>query len=254
MGTDVREPLKELSACGLPAALEVMGERWSFMILRASFNGVQHFEEFLSELGIARNILSNRLSRLVEHGILDRVQDEQDRRRVEYALTEKGFDLLPAMVSLRHWGLKYGVEGIGMDPVIVDERDRMPIGPVAMLAHDGRILGSQGSARSRARPARRCACRQRGRAGPAARSGGVAPAAPEVAARKAGVCGHVPSAAPASILIASGAAANYTDTTLPGPSGECVVRARDVGTRCFLQLSPVRFPCPSGVHSPVHLR
>ena len=60
---------------------------------------------------------------------------------MEYALTEKGFDLLPAMVSLRHWGLKYGVEGIGMDPVIVDERDRMPIGPVAMLAHDGRILG-----------------------------------------------------------------------------------------------------------------
>ena len=57
LGTDVREPLKELSACGLPAALEVMGERWSFMILRASFNGVHHFEEFLSELGIARNIL-----------------------------------------------------------------------------------------------------------------------------------------------------------------------------------------------------
>ncbi|MAK98380.1 MAG: transcriptional regulator [Citromicrobium sp.] len=141
MGTDVREPLMELSACGLPAALEVMGERWSFMILRASFNGVHHFEEFLSELGIARNILSNRLSRLVEHGILDRVQDEQDRRRVEYALTEKGFDLLPAMVSLRHWGLKYGTEGVGMDPVIVDDRDRMPIGPVAMLAHDGRILG-----------------------------------------------------------------------------------------------------------------
>ncbi len=141
MGTDVREPLMELSACGLPAALEVMGERWSFMILRASFNGVHHFEEFLSELGIARNILSNRLAKLVENGILDRVQDEQDRRRVEYALTEKGFDLLPAMVSLRHWGLKYGTEGVGMDPVIVDDRDRMPIGPVAMLAHDGRILG-----------------------------------------------------------------------------------------------------------------
>ncbi len=141
MGTDVREPLKELSACGLPAALEVMGERWSFMILRASFNGIHHFEEFLSELGIARNILSNRLSRLVEHGILNRVQDEQDRRRVEYCLTERGYDLLPAMVSLRHWGLKYSADGVGMDPVIVDERDRMPIGPVAILAHDGRVLG-----------------------------------------------------------------------------------------------------------------
>src|SRR3990167_1242031 len=69
---DLREPLNELTACGLPEALEVMGERWSFMILRASFNGLHHFEEFLSELGIARNILSNRLAKLVEHGILDR--------------------------------------------------------------------------------------------------------------------------------------------------------------------------------------
>ena len=50
---DVREPLRELIECGLPQALEVMGERWSFMILRASFNGLKHFEEFLSELGIA---------------------------------------------------------------------------------------------------------------------------------------------------------------------------------------------------------
>src|SRR6476646_2984646 len=65
----LREPLRELNACGLPEALEVMGERWSFMILRASFNGLHHFEEFLTELGIARNILSNRLAKLVEHGI-----------------------------------------------------------------------------------------------------------------------------------------------------------------------------------------
>ena len=65
---EIREPLRELIECGLPQALEVMGERWSFMILRASFNGLHHFEEFLSELGIARNILSNRLAKLVEHG------------------------------------------------------------------------------------------------------------------------------------------------------------------------------------------
>jgi len=68
----IREPLRELIDCGLPQALEVMGERWSFMILRASFNGLKHFEEFLSELGIARNILSNRLAKLVDHGILKR--------------------------------------------------------------------------------------------------------------------------------------------------------------------------------------
>ncbi|RZM30937.1 MAG: transcriptional regulator, partial [Sphingomonas sp.] len=57
-----------------------MGERWSFLILRASFNGLHHFEEFQSELGIARNILANRLARLVEHGILERQPIPEDRR------------------------------------------------------------------------------------------------------------------------------------------------------------------------------
>lgn len=140
---DLREPLRDLIECGLPRALEVMGERWSFMILRASFNGLKHFEEFLSELGIARNILSNRLAKLVEHGILKREPCADDRRKIEYRLTEKGFDLLPAMVALRQWGQKYGGELVVEDPVLVDEQDRLPIGPVSILAHDGRILGPQ---------------------------------------------------------------------------------------------------------------
>lgn len=135
----LREPLGELNACGLPEALEVMGERWSFMILRASFNGLHHFEEFLGELGIARNILSNRLAKLVEHGILDRQPCADDRRRIEYRLTEKGFDLLPAMVALRQWGQKYGC-GASENPVLVDELDRLPIGPVSIVSHDGRVL------------------------------------------------------------------------------------------------------------------
>ncbi len=138
---ELREPLRELIECGLPQALEVMGERWSFMILRASFNGLKHFEEFLSELGIARNILSNRLAKLVEHGILKREPCADDRRKIEYRLTDKGFDLLPAMLALRQWGQKYGAERVVEDPVLVDERDRLPIGPVSILAHDGRILG-----------------------------------------------------------------------------------------------------------------
>ena len=139
---DVREPLRELTSCGLPEALEVMGERWSFMILRASFNGLHHFEEFLSELGIARNILSNRLAKLVEHGILDRQPCPDDRRRIEYRLTAKGFDLLPAMVALRQWGQKYGSEVVE-NPVLVDEFDRLPIGPVSIVSHDGRVLSGK---------------------------------------------------------------------------------------------------------------
>ncbi len=137
---EMREPLRELIDCGLPQALEVMGERWSFMILRASFNGLKHFEEFLSELGIARNILSNRLAKLVDHGILKREPCADDRRKIEYRLTDKGFDLLPAMIALRQWGQKHGAEFVAEDPVLVDDLDRLPIGPVSILGHDGRIL------------------------------------------------------------------------------------------------------------------
>ena len=86
----LREPLLE---CSLPAALEAVGERWSFLILRASFNGLHHFEEFQSELGIARNILANRLGRLVGHGILARQTMPEDRRKIAYGLTDKGFAL-----------------------------------------------------------------------------------------------------------------------------------------------------------------
>ncbi|MXO86370.1 transcriptional regulator [Altererythrobacter aurantiacus] len=135
----LREPLRDLTAFGLAEALDVMGERWSFMILRASFNGIQHFEEFLTELGIARNILASRLAKLVEHGIFIRQPCPDDRRRVEYRLSDKGIDLLPALVALRQWGQKYAADS-EEDPVLVDKRDRLPLGPVAIVSQDGRIL------------------------------------------------------------------------------------------------------------------
>ncbi|MEN9682833.1 MAG: hypothetical protein RLZZ427_584 [Pseudomonadota bacterium] len=134
----LHEPLDSQS-CGLPAALEVMGERWSFMILRAAFNGLHHFEEFLGALGIARNILSNRLARLVEHGIMKREPLPDDRRKIEYRLTEKGLDLLPAMLALRQWGEKYGV-GVPSNPVLCDNRDGQPIAGISITAYDGRVL------------------------------------------------------------------------------------------------------------------
>lgn len=136
----LREPLAEIAECGLPSALEVMGERWSFMILRAALNGVHHFEEFQSELGIARNILANRLQRLVAHEILERTVMACDRRKVMYRLTEKGVDLLPTFVALRQWGEKWA-SGVPSTPVLVDVHDLQPILPVSIQAHDGRTLG-----------------------------------------------------------------------------------------------------------------
>ncbi len=144
MGDKLREPLRELvNACSLPAALEAMGERWAFLILRAAFNGLYHFEEFQSELGIARNILANRLARFVEHGILERRAMPEDRRKIEYRLTEKGYALLPTMVALRQWGERWET-GVPASPILVDERDGRPIRQVRVLSHDGRELEKGG--------------------------------------------------------------------------------------------------------------
>ena len=126
--------------CGLPSALEAVGERWSFLILRAAFNGLSHFEEFQSTLGIARNILANRLARLVEHGILSRCPCTDDRRKIEYRLTEKGEALMPTLLALRQWGERWG-SGKPNNPVLVDVRDGQPVRPVIVQAADGRALG-----------------------------------------------------------------------------------------------------------------
>ena len=133
---NLREPLLE---CSLPAALESMGERWAFLIIRAAFNGLRHFEEFQSELGIARNILANRLARLTDHGILQREALPDDRRKIQYTLTEKGAALLPTMIALRQWGERWET-CVPAFPILVDARDRRPIGEVAVHAHDGRLL------------------------------------------------------------------------------------------------------------------
>ena len=127
--------------CSIAAALEVVGERWSFLILRATFNGLEHFEEFQSTLGIARNILSNRLARLVEHQILERRPDPNDRRRVAYTLTDKGRELMPVLIALRQWGERWVAEHPS-NLVLVDRKTRQPIAPMLVRALDGRLLGA----------------------------------------------------------------------------------------------------------------
>jgi DNA-binding HxlR family transcriptional regulator len=129
-----------VTGCSLTAALEVVGERWSFMILRGAFNGLGHFEQFQSTLGIARNILANRLSRLVAHGMMERCPCTDDKRKVEYRLTDKGEALMPVLVALRQWGQRWA----SCQPAntrLVDRRDGLPVQEVGVLAADGRRLG-----------------------------------------------------------------------------------------------------------------
>ena len=136
---DLERHRELLRQCSIAAALEAVGERWSLLILRGAFNGLHHFEEFQTTLGIARNILSNRLVRLVENGILERVPDAADRRKVSYRLTDKGRDLLPVLLSLRQWGERW-VSGRPSNPVLVDRHSRRPIAPMSVRSADGRVL------------------------------------------------------------------------------------------------------------------
>ena len=125
-------------SCPLPAAVEVIGEKWAFLILRGALNGLQHFEEFQAGLGIARNILSDRLAKMVAGGILERAPDPADGRRVIYSLTAKGEDLLPVVLALRQWGEKWGYGSMKVQ--LADRRDSKPVRKICVLSHDGREL------------------------------------------------------------------------------------------------------------------
>jgi len=125
-------------SCPIPGAVDMIGEKWAFLILRGAFNGLQHFEEFQAGLGIARNILSDRLSKMVAGGILERSADPADKRRVIYSLSRKGEGLLPVILALRQWGEEWGYGK--MDIVLADRRDGRPVRRMCVQAHDGREL------------------------------------------------------------------------------------------------------------------
>ena len=93
--------------CSIARALEVVGERWTLLIVRDAFLGLRRFDQFQDSLGIARNVLTDRLNRLVEEGILDRVRYSERPERHEYRLTAKGRDLAVTLAGLRQWGDKY---------------------------------------------------------------------------------------------------------------------------------------------------
>ena len=86
--------------CSVARALEAIGDRWTMLVIRDAFVGVRRFDEFQERLGIARNVLTDRLSRLVDEGILEKREYQQRPQRFEYRLTAKGVDLFPVLVSL----------------------------------------------------------------------------------------------------------------------------------------------------------
>jgi DNA-binding HxlR family transcriptional regulator len=110
--------------CTVGRALAVLGEKWSFVILREVFLGIRRFDDLRVRTGISRQVLTGRLGTLVEHGILRRVpyREPGARQRHEYRLTDKGFDLYPVLLALREWGDRYLADAEG-GPLSVVHKD-----------------------------------------------------------------------------------------------------------------------------------
>ena len=107
--------------CSVAQCLEVVGEWWSLLIVRDAFLGVKRFDEFQERLGISRNILNQRLARLVEAGVLAKVPYSEHPPRYDYRLTDKGRDLWPVVTAMRQWG----------------DQHAAPDGPPLQLIHEG---------------------------------------------------------------------------------------------------------------------
>jgi DNA-binding HxlR family transcriptional regulator len=110
--------------CTIGAALEIVGEKWTFLVLREAFNGVRRFDDIRDRTRAPRQILSDRLGRLVNQGVLRKVpyREPGQRTRSEYRLTEKGLELFPLLAALLEWGSKYAAN---------------PAGPTVELTHRG---------------------------------------------------------------------------------------------------------------------
>lgn len=106
--------------CSVARTLEVVGERWTLLIVRDALSGVTRFDGFLHRMPIARNVLSDRLNGLVEHGVLERVRYQDRPPRHEYRLTDRGRELTPVVLSLMAWG---------------DRHLPTPTGPPAVAEH-----------------------------------------------------------------------------------------------------------------------
>jgi DNA-binding HxlR family transcriptional regulator len=129
--------------CNIAAALAIVGEKWTFLVLREAFNGIRRFDDMQRRTGAPRQVLSSRLSRLVEEGILRRepYREAGQRARSEYRLTEKGIDLFPVIVALLAWGDKHAAWP-GGPAVQLTHRDCGAAVGLELACADGHVLAS----------------------------------------------------------------------------------------------------------------
>jgi DNA-binding HxlR family transcriptional regulator len=132
----------DMMNCAAAQALNRIGDWWTLLIVREAFYGATTFTEFQRPLGIAKNILTDRLVALVETGIFNRVQAKPGSSRYRYELTEMGRDLLPILIGLMQWGDRW-IFGKGREPLVLLEAEtREPIAKLTVQNKDGRALAA----------------------------------------------------------------------------------------------------------------
>ena len=126
--------------CSVARTLDAIGDRWSLLILRDAFYGVHRFEDFREDLGVARNILTDRLQKMLAHGVMERVQYDDRPPRFEYRLTEKGRDLLPVVLTMMRWGNKWTQGGQEAPVTLTHTTCGHETEPVVTCSHCGEEL------------------------------------------------------------------------------------------------------------------
>ncbi len=124
--------------CPMARSVDLIGEWGSLLILREAFSGVSRFDDFQKRIGISRSLLTTRLKKLVDGGVLERRPIASDAKRQEYVLTEKGQDLFTTIIALRQWGDRWLFPKDRYPADMIDNRDQHPLAPIEVRSVKGR--------------------------------------------------------------------------------------------------------------------
>lgn len=134
-------PLESTSeTCPVARSVDIVGDRWSLLIVRDAFDGMRRFGDFQRSLGVARNILSDRLRKLVEAGVLDMQAASDGTAYQEYVLTPKGESLFPLVVALRQWGEGHLFASNERHSVLIDKLTGKPVPFMGPFTENGDVL------------------------------------------------------------------------------------------------------------------
>jgi DNA-binding HxlR family transcriptional regulator len=135
-----RQQLLAQSECPVARTLEAIGDRWVLMIIRDAFDDVRRFSEFQKRLGLAKNILTVKLKRLVELGVFDIQPASDGTAYKEYVLTEMGRAVFPMVISMRQWGERYLFSKGESYSVLLDNDHAEPVETIAVRSRAGKVL------------------------------------------------------------------------------------------------------------------